>query len=517
MVDTDAEAPQPTDTSGRLPGLLLAAVCVIATCGLIYELIAGTLASYLLGDSVTQFSTIIGAYLFAMGIGSWLSKFLGGPLLRWFIRLEILVGLVGGCMAPALFVLFEQVTSFRLLLYALVGLTGVLVGLEIPLLMRILEHRYPFKDLVARVFTFDYIGALLASLIFPLVLVPHLGLIRTSLLFGALNLVVAAVVLARFPETRPYRRRYAGGIALALAGLAGLFAVANRLLAYTETLAFQDQVIYSKSTPYQRIVLTHGNRDLRLFLNGNLQFSSADEYRYHEALVHPLLQALPQARRVLVLGGGDGLAVRELLKYPRLRRIRLVDLDPGMTQLFRQNELLLALNHNSLANPKVQVINADAYLWVRQDTARYDAIIVDFPDPGNYSIGKLYSAAFYTELKKRLAPGGRLVVQSTSPYLARQSFWCVAHTLQAVGLHTVPYHAYVPSFGEWGYVLAGPDTHWRGDAGPLPPGLRFITAGVIHDMLRFPPDMSEVPTEVNQLNNQVLVQYFEEDWGPYVH
>jgi spermidine synthase len=516
MVEPDA-APQATDTSGRLPGLLLAAVCVIATCGLIYELIAGTLASYLLGDSVTQFSTIIGAYLFAMGVGSWLSKFLGGPLLRWFIRLEILVGIVGGCMAPLLFVLFEHVTSFRLLLYALVGLTGVLVGLEIPLLMRILEHRYPFKDLVARVFTFDYIGALLASLIFPLVLVPQLGLIRTSLLFGALNLVVAAVVLARFPETRSYRRGLATGIGAALAGLGTLFFLADKLLAYTETLAFQDQVIYSKSTPYQRIVLTRGNHDLRLFLNGNLQFSSADEYRYHEALVHPLLQALPRARRVLVLGGGDGLAVRELLKYPRLLSIRLVDLDPGMTQLFRQNELLRTLNKNAFASPKVQVVNDDAYLWVRRDTSRYDAIIVDFPDPGNYSIGKLYSAAFYAELKKRLAPGGRLVVQSTSPYLARQSFWCIVHTLQAVGLHTVPYHAYVPSFGEWGYVLAGPDAQWRGDAGPLPPGLRFVTAPVIHDMLRFPPDMAEVPTEVNQLNNQALVRYFEEDWGPYVH
>jgi spermidine synthase len=165
----------------------------------------------------------------------------------------------------------------------------------------------------------------------------------------------------------------------------------------------------------------------------------------------------------------------------------------------------------------VQVLNADAYRWVREDTTHYDAIIVDFPDPSNYSIGKLYSAAFYGELARRLSPGGRLVVQSTSPYLARQSFWCVAHTLAAVGLHVIPYHAYVPSFGEWGYVLAGPTAQWRGDASPLPPGLRFITAATIHDMLRFPPDMAELPTEVNQLNNQVLVHYFEDDWGPYVH
>ncbi|RYU79433.1 polyamine aminopropyltransferase [Hymenobacter persicinus] len=501
----------------HLPALLLGSVFVIATCGLIYELIAGTLASYLLGDSVTQFSTIIGAYLFSMGIGSWLSRYLGGPLLKWFIRLEILVGIVGGFSAPLLFVLFEYVTSFRLMLYTLVGLTGVLVGLEIPLLMRILENRYEFKDLVSRVFTFDYIGALLASLIFPLVLVPQLGLIRTSLFFGALNVVVAAVALYRFRETRTYRRRFSSGIVVALLALSVGFAYANRIMTYTETLAFQDQVIYAKSTLYQRIVLTKNDRELRLFLNGNLQFSSADEYRYHEALVHPAMQALPRARRVLVLGGGDGLAVRELLKYPQLRQIRLVDLDAGMTHLFQHNEMLLKLNQGALLNPKVQVINGDAYQWVRHDTTRYDLLVIDFPDPANYSIGKLYSTSFYRELDKLLAPGGLMVVQSTSPYVARQSFWCISHTLAAAGFHTIPYHTYVPSFGEWGYVLAGRNGHWRGDAGPLPQGLRYVTPATMREMLHFPPDMAEVPTDINQLNNQVLVRYFEDDWGPYTH
>ncbi|MCC3160524.1 polyamine aminopropyltransferase [Hymenobacter sp. 15J16-1T3B] len=501
----------------HLPALLLGSVFVIATCGLIYELIAGTLASYLLGDSVTQFSTIIGAYLFSMGIGSWLSRFLDAPLLKWFIRLEILVGLVGGLSAPLLFVLFEYVTSFRLILYTLVGLTGILVGLEIPLLMRILENRFEFKELVSRVFTFDYIGALLASLIFPLVLVPQLGLIRTSLFFGALNVAVAGLLLFRFRETRPYRRSFTAVVAAALLVLGVGFVFAERVQVYTETLAFQDQVIYSKSTVYQRIVLTKNQRELRLFLNGNLQFSSADEYRYHEALVHPAMQALPRARRVLVLGGGDGLAVRELLKYPQLQQIRLVDLDEGMTRLFQHNEQLLGLNQRSLLNPKVQVINGDAYRWVRQDTTRYDLLVVDFPDPSNYSIGKLYSAAFYRDLDHLLAPGGLLVVQSTSPYVARQSFWCISHTLQAAGFHTIPYHLYVPSFGEWGYVLAGRNGHWRGDAGPLPRGLRYVTAQSIRQMLVFPPDMAEVPTDINQLNNQALVRYFEEDWGPYTH
>ncbi|WP_232341574.1 polyamine aminopropyltransferase [Hymenobacter ginkgonis] len=499
------------------PAILLGSVAVIATCGLLYELIAGTLASYLLGDSVTQFSTVIGVYLFSMGVGSWLSRYLGGPLLRWFIRLEILVGLVGGASAPLLFGLFAHVGSFRVLLYGLVGLLGALVGLEIPLLLRILQGRLAFKELVARVFTFDYVGSLLAAVIFPLVLVPRLGLVRTALLFGALNVVVAGVSLLGFDETRPYRRRYLALIILALLALGVGVVGAERIQRYAEGEVFQDTVIYAQSTPYQRLVLTGNHRgELRLFLNGNLQFSSADEYRYHEALVHPAMQDRPRAHRILVLGGGDGLAVRELLKYPQVQHIRLVDLDPAMTRLFRSNQLLRELNHNSLLSSKVEVHNTDAYAWIRQDTARYDVVLVDFPDPGNYSIGKLYTTAFYQTLRQRLRPGGLVVVQATSPYVARRAYWCVVHTLAASGFSAVPYHAYVPSFGEWGYVLAqaAPGT-WRPDGGPLPAGLRFATPQVINEMRRFPPDMSEVPTDINQLNNQALVRYFEEEWGPY--
>ncbi|GAB3938267.1 polyamine aminopropyltransferase [Larkinella terrae] len=496
--------------------LLLLSVFVIATCGLIYELVAGTLASYLLGDSVTQFSTIIGVYLFSMGIGSWLSKYLDGNLLKWFIRIEILVGIVGGCSAPLLFALFEYAASFRLILYTLVSLTGMLVGLEIPLLMRILENQLTFKDLVSRVFTFDYIGALLASLIFPLVLVPYLGLIRTALFFGLMNIGVAGFLLHQFRETKPYRPSLITAIALSSLALLSGFVYAEQIMTYTENLTFQDKVIYSKSTSYQRIVLTASNREFRLFLNGNLQFSSADEYRYHEALVHPALQAIPNANRVLVLGGGDGLAVREILKYKSIQSVTLVDLDPGMTNLFRENELLLKLNNRSLLSPKVQIINTDAYNFIRQDTTQYDLIVVDFPDPSNYSIGKLYSLSFYQELNRLLRPGGLAVVQSTSPYIARQSFWCIQHTIAAAGFQTIPYHAYIPSFGEWGYVLLSRNSHWRGN-GPLPSGLRFVTTKTIHDMLNFPPDMAEVPTEVNKLNNQVLVHYFEDDWMPYAH
>lgn len=503
-----------TTAQGR--NLLLFSVFVIATCGLIYELVAGTMASYLLGDSVTQFSTVIGTYLFSMGIGSWISGKVEGDLLKWFIRIEILVGVVGGCSAPAMFLLFEQVTYFRLVLYSFVVLTGILVGLEIPILMRILKSGIAFKDLVARVFTFDYIGALLASLIFPLVLVPYLGLIRTSLVFGIFNIAVAVYLLYYFEETKPFRKQLIPAVVISILALLFGFVYAERIMTYTETLAFQDKVIFSKSTPYQRIVLTRNNREFKLFLNGNLQFSSSDEYRYHEALVHPALQAIPAAQKILILGGGDGLAVRELLKYPKVSSITLVDLDPAMTTLFSSNQMLQQLNQSSLSSEKLHIVNTDAFNWVRTDTAKYDAIIIDFPDPSNYSIGKLYSAKFYEELHHLLGEKGIVVVQSTSPLIARRSYWCIAHTIRAAGFTTIPYHVYVPSFGEWGYVMAMKQNAWLLD-GELPEGLRFIDRSVLKSMLVFPPDMSEVPTAVNKLNNQALVNYFEDEWAPYVH
>jgi spermidine synthase len=495
--------------------LLLASVFVIATCGLIYELIAGTLASYLLGDSVTQFSTIIGVYLFAMGIGSWLSKFATRGVVRLFVQTQLLIALVGGGSAALLFLLFAEVDSFRILLYALVLIIGTLVGLEIPLLLRILRDRVEFKDLISQVFTFDYIGALLASLLFPLVLVPHLGLVRSAFLFGMLNAAVAllSVWVLRDELPRPALLRNSAFLVLAL--LAGGFVKGEQITAAAEHRSFPDPVIHARSTPYQRIVLTRAEDDVRLYLNGNLQFSSRDEYRYHEALVHPLLSRLPLAKRVLVLGGGDGLAVREILRYPHIEQVLLVDLDPAMTELFSRQEMLTKLNERSLLSPKVRVVNADAFTWLAQNRERFDAIIADFPDPANFSLGKLYTTTFFQRAAAALAPDGALVVQTTSPYVARKSFWCVDATLRATGLQTQPYHAYVPSFGEWGFIIAGRERLTA--PFDLPAGLRFISPETLPALFHFPPDMAPLETEVNRLNNQALVRYFEAEWRHYVH
>jgi spermidine synthase len=496
--------------------LLLLAVFVIATCGLIYELVAGTLASYLLGDSVTQFSTIIGVYLFSMGVGAFLSRYFNRNLLRWFIQIELLVGMIGGFSAPLLFLLFPVASSFRLILYALVFFTGTLVGLEIPLLMRILKDKVEFKELVSRVFTFDYIGALLAALIFPLLLVPHLGLIRTSLFFGILNVLVGFFLALHFgKEIRRSGIIKVTAILLLMAELIA-FVFSERIMNYSETLTYNDHVIFATSSPYQRIVLTKNKREMRLFLNGNLQFSSADEYRYHEALIHPGLQALQQPKRVLVLGGGDGLAVREILKYSSVASITLVDLDKRMTHLFSTNKLLLQLNGGSLTNTKVKVMNADAFIFLKSNTTRYDFIVIDFPDPSNFSIGKLYSNTFYRLLYQALADSGVAVIQSTSPYVAPKSFWCIDETVRSVGFHTAPYHNLVPSFGEWGYILAFKRNDYTVPAAYVS-GLKFVNEATVQQMFVFPQDMrAKQPLAVNKLNNQVLVNYFEEEWNAYL-
>jgi spermidine synthase len=493
--------------------LLLLSVFVVATCGLIYELVAGTLASYLLGDSVTQFSTIIGTYLFAMGVGSWFSKFLHGNLLAWFVRIEIMVGLVGGCSAAVLFLLFEQVIFFRVILYAQVLITGILVGLELPLLMRILKDRLEFNELVSRIFTFDYIGALFASLLFPLLFIPYLGLLRTSFFFGMLNIAVALIVLYRFHQEISSSKKLLVTAWLCLAlMLAGVLA-SEKLTTLSESLTYNDAIIYAKSSPYQRIVLTRNRNDLRLYLNGNLQFSSLDEYRYHEALIHPGLSRVVNPQHILILGGGDGLAAREILKYKTVEHIDLVDLDQAVTNLFQKNDALVKLNQNALVASQLRIHNEDAFQWLRDSKQQFDFIAVDFPDPSNYSLGKLYTLAFYRELYAHLDDKGVVVVQATSPFVAKKSFWIINQTLQAAGFKTIPYHCHVPSFGEWGYILASKQELPQPTA--LPPDLKFISPQSWVALTEFPLDMVVSSSPFNTLNNQVLVNTFEREWAVY--
>lgn len=302
-----------------------------------------------------------------------------------------------------------------------------------------------------------------------------------------------------------------------MAALAG----AGRITSLAEDKFYQDRIVISAASPYQRIVVTNGRAGHRLFLNGNLQFAEHDEYRYHEALVHPAMAAFAGfsasgggPRHVAVLGGGDGMAVREILKYPSVESVTLVELDPAMTRLFSQDATLRRLNHDALRSPKLRVVNADAFQWLQGTQQMFDVIVVDFPDPTNFSIGKLYTNSFYALLDQHLSASGYAVVQTTSPLVARQSFWTVVQTIESVGLTATPYHAHVPSFGEWGYVLAS-HRPWHPPAA-LPAGLQFLSVPTLALLFGFPPDMARVPAEVNRLSNQVLVRTYEQEWGKVV-
>jgi spermidine synthase len=501
----------------RTTAALFVNVFLVASCGLVYELLAGAVASYLLGDSVTQFSLVIGLYLSAMGVGAWLSRFVEHELARRFIEVELTVALVGGLSAPAMFFAFGNTAAFRPLLFLDVFAIGVLVGLELPLLMRILEHEMQFKELVSRVLAFDYLGALFASILFPVVFVPYLGLVRTALVMGMVNAAVgvwgASLLRGHLGERRVGLQ--ARGIVVLLV-LSALVIKADSILGLAEERAHGEPVAYAKSTPYQRLVVTQGTQGFSLYINGNLQFASADEYRYHEALVHPAMLAVEKPRRVLVLGGGDGLAVREILKHDDVDHVTLVDLDPGMTALSKDVPALASLNEHAFDDSRVLVENADAFVWVLEREAeapRFDVVIVDFPDPNHLSLGKLYTRGFYQGLMNVLVADGALAVQATSPLFVRASYWTIVTTIEAAGFIAAPYHATVPSFGVWGFVLAKKKpfrpTLSLSSSPTLSSRLRFLTDDVLQTSFSFPADMARVPAQVNRLDNQLLVRLYE--------
>ncbi|MGQ0540771.1 MAG: polyamine aminopropyltransferase [Blastocatellia bacterium] len=501
--------------------LLFLNVIIIATCGLIYELLAGTLSSYVLGDSVTQFSLIIGIYLFAMGVGSWLSRYVEKNVAEKFIDIELAVAVIGGFSAPLLFLTFAYVSYFGIVLYSMVFVIGTLVGLEIPLLMRILKDELDFKELVSRVLALDYVGALVASLLFPIFLVPKLGLNRTSLLFGMLNAGVGLWATWLLEPLIANRKltvlRVKGFVIIVLLGIALI--KADSLTTLAEDGLFTDNIVYAKSSPYQRIVVTKGKTGHALFLNGNLQFNSFDEYRYHEALVHPAFAAFQgEPKRVLVLGGGDGLALREILKYKSVDTVHLVDLDPMMTGLSKALPALAELNQNAYDDPRVSVTNGDAFVWLDSNEIEpFDIAIIDFPDPNNFALGKLYTTLFYNLLKQKLKPDSAIVIQCTSPLIARKSYWSIIKTLESVGFEVKPFQTTVPTFGVWGYALVKLQPFETPAKPASDVELKFLNETSFAAMFDFPKDMllPDEEIEINRLDNQALVRYYEAEWRKF--
>lgn len=460
--------------------------------------------------------------MFFMGVGSYFSKFLHSQLLDWFISIEIVLGTIGGLSSFILYLSYSLTENYYLVAFLQIAVLGTLIGLEIPLVARIINKYSTLKDTFADIFSFDYIGALLASVLFPLVLLPYMGIMRTSFLIGLLNLGVA-IFNIQFFEKELTNSKGKKLVTLVLIGvLVAGFGYSFQISTFFEQFIYQDNIILSKQSPYQKIVVTEWNDDKRLFLNGSLQFSTTDEYRYHESLVH-LPMALTQNReKILILGGGDGLAVREILRYKNVGQIDLVDLDAEVTDLAKNNAVFTTLNKNSLTHAKVKIFNQDAFNFIKQTNNRYSLIIIDLPDPHDTSLGKLYSKEFYEMVKKCLSADGLMITQSTSPYFAKKTFWCIESTLTEVFASVVPYTAYVPTFGQWGFVIAsqnlGVSTQEqfiekiqnRIQAEIGFGNLLFLTPEVVKSLFYFPKDLQKIDVEINTLDTQVIIQYYEE-------
>lgn len=497
---------------------LLFSAFTVAICGLVYELLAGTLSSYLLGDSVYQFSLVIGLFMSAMGIGAWASRFIENELPSNFIKLQLLIGFLGGITAPTLFFAFAILDNYTAILFVLVTLLGSLLGIEIPLIIRILKSHFSLKVNLSNVFTADYIGALIAALLFPLVLVPQLGLLQTGFLFGLINVAIGFLAFYVFRhDLVRIKSLFVLAASITIILIIG-FAQSERFTQHLETKIYQQEIIHAQDTEYQqRLVITHHNKRLRFFINGALQFDSIDEYRYHESLVHPALSISSRPENVLILGGGDGLAVREVLKHKDVKQITLVDLDPAVTQLFKHNQALTKLNQDSLSHSKVTILNQDAWKFLENSEQLFDVVIIDLPDPNNPSLSRLYTTTFYKLIHTHLSRDGVVVTQASSALFSRQAFWSIAKTMEAAWLgegSILPYHSYVPSFGEWGFVLA---TKRPIQASSIQlkalPDLKYLNQATLSSLFHFPPDIAPLDVKVNRLSDHVLLRYYQAGWA----
>jgi spermidine synthase len=509
---SDNSSPVSTLSSAQA-GVLLFSILIVALCGIVYELIIGTVSSYLLGNSVYQFSLTIGFFMFAMGVGSWLSKFFDKEYIRNFVTIEIAIALVGGISSTLLFMAFPFARPlYELTMYTLILIIGALVGMEIPILTALLAQKNEVRDSIANVMSLDYLGALIGSVAFPLLLLPSLGLVQSSFAIGLINILVATINVVIF---RKYLRNFQNLLFACIAILVMLFifiVYGTHITRFAEKQLYFDQIVYSEQTKYQKLVVTRSaaTSDQRLYIDGHIQFSSRDEYRYHEYLVHPVLSIPGEIKNVLILGGGDGLAVREILKHDQVEQIHLVDIDPEMLRIAAELPMLKRLNQDSMASERLTTFAEDAFSFINQPGLMYDRVIIDMPDPHNEAINKLYSREFYTMIQRRMVPDGILVTQSSSPFFTRNVYWSIESTLAAVFETTSSYQTSLPSFGIWGFHMArnqkGFPEQWRFDI-----DTKSLTASTMQAATVFGKDIAKLDAPVNSIMEPKLYQLYVSD------
>lgn len=436
--------------------MLMLAMLATGMAGIVAEYILATLATYFLGDSVFQWTIILSLMLFSMGLGSRVSRWVKTNLEEWFIGIEFTLSVLTSLSSGFVYLLMPHVANLAPAIYILAVVIGLLIGMEIPLVTRINAINSELRTNISEVMEKDYFGALLGGLFFAFIGVRYLGITYTPFVVGFINLAVAVMVFIKFKkyiQKKNLRKLLTfAGSAIVIIALGLIFS--QKLVLYANQNLYTGQVVYSQQTPYQQITITKWKEHHWLYLNQGKQLSTFDEWMYHEPLVHPAMQMAAQPKHILVMGAGDGCAIREILKYPFVETITLVDLDPAMTDVGKNHPILRKVNQDAFWSPKVEVINTDAFTFLEQNNRFFDVIIADFPDPRSIDLSRLYSKEMYNLVYHRLSSNGVFVTQAASPYYTTQAFRCIEKTLKAAQFNVLPLRNHIYTFGEWGWMLA---------------------------------------------------------------
>ncbi|AYM85225.1 polyamine aminopropyltransferase [Pseudoalteromonas sp. Angola-30] len=546
--------------------LLITVMAVLAGCGLIYEYLLSHYAGRVLGSVESAIYAMIGTMIVAMGLGAFLARWFKDAFTA-FAWLESIIALVGmGCILaiagviavsyslPHLFssifnlppdvvlngYVFQKLQEWSRFLPYVFGLVlGLFIGMEIPLIARIRQHVYGrfLENNAGTIYGADYIGAGIGAAIWVSIMLA-MPIMQAAAWTALFNILAGLAFLWRYHA----HVRFAKALLICHIVLLALFGfilvMGSSWMNSLSNVLYKDKVIYSQATKYQHVVLTERLSKNQpapitdLYLNGRLQFSSIDEQIYHSMLVYPAMLASNRHDSVLIIGGGDGLALRDVLKWP-VNDVTLIDLDAQLLNLFGHKDgdftapesiskRLLALNKQSMLDPRANIIVGDAFLEVERlldQGKQFDTILIDLPDPNHPDLNKMYSDYFYNHVRQLLASDGAMAVQSTSPYHAKKAFLSIAKTVKAAGFDYVEqYQQNIPSFGQWGWTIATkmgqPASGRIKNISAMPVPSRWVSKEYLLASFVFPNQYFEQvkSIEVNRLGSGQLYDYYRNAW-----
>jgi len=508
------------------PNILKIAIFITGVSGIVAEYILSTLASYFLGDSILQWTLIVSVMLFSMGLGARISKHINKDLLPKFIFIEFILSIFVSFSSLFVYLIAAYSNYLGILIYTLSIMVGLLIGMEIPIVIRLNDKFEDLKVNISSVLEKDYYGSLVGGVFFAFVGLPFLGLTYTPFVLGSLNFVVAVLLfIVLYKHISRFRTLIiSSAVFVSVAIMLGVI-YAKPIILYGEQKKYKEKVILTEQSKYQRIVITQWENEFFLFINGNKQLSTIDEAMYHEPLVHPIMHLAKEHKSILILGGGDGCAVREILKYDDVDKITLVDLDPEMTRLAKTDPVLLDINKRSFLSDKLTIKNEDGFNFIENTNQYYDLIIIDLPDPRSVELSKLYSMEMYELCRQKLKLNGFIITQAGSPYYAPRSFKTIDYTMSAAGFNTLKIHNQILTFGEWGWVIGSKQLNNENlkkaflNLNVEDVDTKWLNNESLHLMASFGKDIfdkNKDSLEVNKISNPALYRtYLNGNWDYY--